>query len=80
VLATDGQFRFFEHVRSPGLVGRSQDFLTPLRRRLGGNCHLNRELLPQVADHPALALVEAETHTAGHYPIREFARGRAGPA
>lgn len=79
VLAPDGEFRFFEHVRSPGIVGRSQDLLTPLWRRAGGNCHLNREFLPQVAEHPALALVAAETHTAGHYPIREFARGRAGP-
>jgi len=79
VLAPDGEFRFFEHVRSPGLVGRSQDLLTPLWRRAGGNCHLNREFLPRVADHSALALVEAETHTAGHYPIREFARGRATP-
>ncbi|MBX0302060.1 class I SAM-dependent methyltransferase [Haloarcula salinisoli] len=79
VLAPDGEFRFFEHVRSPGLVGRSQDLLTPLWRRAGGNCHLNREFLPRVSDHPALALTEAETHTAGHYPIREFARGRASP-
>jgi len=79
VLAPDGEFRFFEHVRSPGLVGRSQDLLTPLWSRAGGNCHLNREFLPRVSDHPALALIEAETHAAGHYPIREFARGRAAP-
>jgi len=80
VLAPDGEVRFFEHVRSPGLVGRSQDLLTPLWARAGGNCPLNRQFLPRVAAHPALELVEAETHTAGHYPIREFARGRAGPA
>lgn len=80
VLGPDGEFRFFEHVRSPGLVGRSQDLLTPLWARVGGNCHLNREFLPRVSAHPALELLEGETHTAGHYPIREFARGRAGPA
>ena len=79
VLAPEGELRFFEHVRSAGLVGRSQDLLTPLWARAGGNCHLNREFLPRVAAHPALELVEGETHTAGHYPIREFARGRAEP-
>ncbi len=80
VLSPDGEFRFFEHVRSDGLIGRSQDLLTPLWRRAGGNCHLNRSFLPRVTDHPALALVDAATHTAGHYPIREFARGCARPA
>ena len=80
VLAPAGEFRFFEHVRSDGLIGRSQDLLTPIWRRAGGNCHLNRSFLPRVTDHPALALVDATTHTAGHYPIREFARGCARPA
>lgn len=79
VLDTDGEFRFFEHVRSPGLVGRSQDALTPLWRRLGGNCHLNRAFVPDVRDHTALVLTEVETYTTGHYPIREFVRGRATP-
>lgn len=80
VLAPDGEFRFFEHVRSDGLIGRSQDLLTPIWRRAGGNCHLNRSFLPRVADHPAFTLVDAATHTAGYYPIREFARGSARPA
>lgn len=79
VLSPDGEFRFFEHVRSDGLIGRSQDLLTPIWRRAGGNCHLNRRFLPRLADHPALALADAATHTAGHYPIREFARGCARP-
>lgn len=80
VLAPDGQVRFFEHVRSSGIVGRSQDYLTPLWRRLGGNCHLNREFLDAVEDHPGLTLTEAEYHTSGHYPIREFVRGYAIPS
>jgi len=79
VLAPDGEVRFFEHVRSPGLVGRSQALLTPVWRRFGGNCHLDREFLPEVESHPDLTLAEAEYHTTGHYPIREFVRGHAGP-
>lgn len=80
VLDVDGEFRFFEHVRSPGIVGRSQEYLTPLWRRFGGNCHLDRKFIPWVDAHAALELTEAEYHTSGHYPIREFVRGRASPA
>lgn len=79
VLSPDGEFRFFEHVRSPGVVGRSQDLLTPVWRRFGGNCHLDRAFLPRVEEHPGLTVVEASHHTSGHYPIREFVRGRATP-
>lgn len=77
VLAADGEFRFFDHVRSPGLVGRSQDLLTPIWRRVGGNCHLNREVVPQIAACEGLAIRDLERHTAGHWPIREFVRGAA---
>lgn len=80
VLAPDGEFRFFEHVRSSGPVGRSQDYLTPVWRRLGGNCHLNREFVPDLRANAALELAEAGFHTSGHYPIREFVRGRAVPS
>jgi len=79
VLDTDGEFRFFEHVRSPGLIGRTQDMLTPLWRRFGGNCHLNREFVPDVREETALSLTEVQAYTSGHYPIREFVRGRATP-
>jgi SAM-dependent methyltransferase len=43
VLRPGGQLLFVEHTRSvqPGLA-RAQDALTPLWRRLGGGCHLNR--------------------------------------
>lgn len=80
VLGTGGEFRFFEHVRSPGVVGRSQDYVTPLWRRFGGNCHLNREFVPRVEAHAMLELTEANRYTSGHYPIREFVRGHASPA
>ena len=79
VLDTDGEFRFFEHVKSPGIVGRSQEYLTPLWRRFGGNCHLDREFVPWVEANASLELTAMEYHTSGHYPIREFVRGRASP-
>ncbi|MFC7195839.1 class I SAM-dependent methyltransferase [Halosimplex aquaticum] len=79
VLRPDGEFRFLDHVRSDGLVGRSQDALTPLWRRIGGNCHLNRRVQPVIEASERLRIVEADTPTVGYWPIREFARGTATP-
>jgi ubiquinone/menaquinone biosynthesis C-methylase UbiE len=80
VLDSSGEFRFFEHVRSSGIVGRSQDYLTPVWRRFGGNCHLNREFLPEIENHASVELSEAGYYTSGHYPIRKFVRGCAVPS
>jgi SAM-dependent methyltransferase len=44
VLKPGGEFRFWEHVRSRGRAGSAfQTALTPLWKRLGGGCHLNRD-------------------------------------
>ena len=41
-----GKVLFFEHVRvHRPLVGRLQDWLTPLWKRMAGGCHLNRNTL-----------------------------------
>jgi ubiquinone/menaquinone biosynthesis C-methylase UbiE len=41
-----GKVLFFEHVRvHHPLVGRLQDWLTPLWKRMAGGCHLNRNTL-----------------------------------
>jgi ubiquinone/menaquinone biosynthesis C-methylase UbiE len=41
-----GTALFFEHVRVPRpLVGRLQEWLTPLWKRIAGGCHLNRNTL-----------------------------------
>jgi ubiquinone/menaquinone biosynthesis C-methylase UbiE len=43
VLAPRGSLVLLEHVRGAGGLARWQDRLTPLHRRMAGNCHLNRE-------------------------------------
>ncbi len=45
VLTTEGRLLFVEHGRAPEpSVRRWQDRLTPLMKRLGGGCHLNRPI------------------------------------
>jgi ubiquinone/menaquinone biosynthesis C-methylase UbiE len=43
VLKPEGKLVLLEHVRGEGRVARWQERLTPLHRRLAGNCHLNRD-------------------------------------
>ncbi len=42
VLRDDGELRMLEHVRSPGVAGRLQDWIQPAWTRLSGGCRLNR--------------------------------------
>jgi len=51
VLKPDGRLIFCEHGRAPDdSVRRWQDRLTPLWRRIGGGCHLNRDIPGLLAD------------------------------
>lgn len=62
VLRTGGQFLFLEHGVSPDpAVARWQRRLTPLQRRLGGGCHLDRDPLALVRA-TGLALREVERY------------------
>ncbi len=46
VLKPGGELRVLEHVRAPGrCLARLQDLVTPLWRRVFGNCHPNRDTL-----------------------------------
>ncbi|MCC6958886.1 MAG: class I SAM-dependent methyltransferase [Dehalococcoidia bacterium] len=51
VLKPGGQFRFFEHVRAgSGFGEKMQDLATPLWRRIGAGCCLNRDTVATVVD------------------------------
>ena len=51
VLKPDGRLLFVEHGRSSDAkVRRWQDRLTPLWRRIGGGCHLNRAISRLIED------------------------------
>ena len=49
VLKPDGKLVLLEHVRGEGRTARWQERLTPLHRRVAGNCHLNRDTRATVA-------------------------------
>jgi ubiquinone/menaquinone biosynthesis C-methylase UbiE len=59
VLRANGTLRFIEHVRADGSVGRIQDILTPLQRRIAGGCHLNRRTIEAI-EAAGFVLVEIE--------------------
>lgn len=48
-LKKNGALVLIEHVRSPGRVGRFQDFVAPAWRCAFGGCHLNRDTVSIVA-------------------------------
>ena len=51
VLKPDGHLLFVEHGRSPDAkVRRWQDRLTPVWKRIGGGCHLNRAISHLIED------------------------------
>ena len=49
VLKPGGRLVLLEHVRGDDRLARWQERLTPLHRRLAGNCHLNRDTRGAVA-------------------------------
>jgi ubiquinone/menaquinone biosynthesis C-methylase UbiE len=48
VLRPGGKLVFLEHVRGEGRTARWQERLTPLHRKLAGNCHLDRDTLAAI--------------------------------
>lgn len=66
VLVPGGGLRLLEHVRMPNRVlGRLQDMLTPLWRRVAAGCHLDRRTV-EVVSQSGFELVTVESHLAGY--------------
>ncbi|BCJ88359.1 class I SAM-dependent methyltransferase [Effusibacillus dendaii] len=62
VCKPQGQVLFFEHVRlDHAVLGRLQDWLTPVWKRLCDNCHLNRQTLELIRQ-SGLKVVSVEKH------------------
>jgi SAM-dependent methyltransferase len=78
VLKPHGQLLFVEHGRSPDVnVRRWQDRLTPLWRRIGGGCHLNRPIRTLVEE-AGFRIEEIETgYMKGPRPMTFMYEGRA---
>ncbi|QZT35135.1 class I SAM-dependent methyltransferase [Caldalkalibacillus thermarum TA2.A1] len=60
-----GHVLFFEHVRAEhSLLGRLQDWMTPVWKRVCNGCHLNRETLETVKK-AGFTIVHVEKHNNG---------------
>jgi ubiquinone/menaquinone biosynthesis C-methylase UbiE len=80
VLRPAGQLLFVEHGRSPEPgVCRWQDRLTPAWKRIGGGCHLNREIAHLIGT-AGFRIDRLETgYTKGPKPMTFMYEGRARP-
>jgi ubiquinone/menaquinone biosynthesis C-methylase UbiE len=81
VLRPGGTLHFLEHGRSPDPgVARWQDRLTPLQRRIGGGCHLNRPIDRLLGD-AGLNVTRLENYyLKGPRPLGYMFEGVARPA
>jgi ubiquinone/menaquinone biosynthesis C-methylase UbiE len=69
VLAPRGRLVLLEHVRGDDELARWQNRLTPLHRKLAGNCHLNRDTKRAVAEAGFDATGIATTRIPGSHPL-----------
>jgi ubiquinone/menaquinone biosynthesis C-methylase UbiE len=69
VLRPGGKLVLLEHVRGEGRTARWQDRLTPLHKRIAGNCHLNRDTRATVAAAGFDASGVERTHLPGTHPL-----------
>lgn len=77
-LRPDGEFRFFEHVRSDGLRGSVESALSPIWRPIVAGCHIDRRTGARIADwFEIFGLETFDIGTVDTFPARRFVRGRA---
>jgi ubiquinone/menaquinone biosynthesis C-methylase UbiE len=69
VLRPGGKLVLLEHVRGDGRTARWQDRLTPLHKRMAGNCHLNRDTRAAVASAGFDASGVEKTRLPGTHPF-----------
>jgi ubiquinone/menaquinone biosynthesis C-methylase UbiE len=69
VLAPRGRLVLLEHVQGDDELARWQNRLTPLHRKLAGNCHLNRDTKRAVAEAGFDATGIATTRIPGSHPL-----------
>lgn len=77
VLVPNGEFRFFEHVRSGGLRGRVEAIVAPCWRPITGGCRIDRRTDDRI--HSRFDVVESTTLDIGNvhtFPVKRFVRGR----
>ena len=81
VLTPAGHLVFVEHGRSPDRnVTRWQDRLTPVWKRIGGGCHLNRPI-PELVEASGFKIEQLETgYMKGPKLMTFMYEGRARPA
>ncbi len=81
VLKPGGVLLFVEHgLSSDAAVRRWQDRLTPLWKRIGGGCHLNRAV-PDLLERAGFRIEEMQTgYAEGPRPMTFMYEGRARPA
>ena len=80
VLKPSGELLFVEHGRSPDArVRRWQDRLTPVWKRVGGGCHLNRPIR-ELLEQSGFRIERIETgYMKGPKPMTFMYEGRARP-
>ena len=80
VLTSGGQLLFVEHGAAPDdNVRKWQDRLTPVWKRIGGGCHLNRPI-PMIVESAGFTITSLETgYMKGLKPMSFLYEGRAKP-
>jgi ubiquinone/menaquinone biosynthesis C-methylase UbiE len=80
VLTANGRLLFAEHGRSPEpKVRRWQDGLTPIWKRIGGGCHLNRPIRQLIEDAGFQIEQLENSHMKGPKPMTYMYEGQARP-
>ena len=81
VLKPDGRLIFIEHGRSSdAAVAARQDWLTPMWKRIGGGCHLNRRV-DEIIEAAGFRITELKTfYLPGPRPMTNTYQGFAQPA